>query len=371
MVFRACKPLRCFFLLSVILCSALPSSAQRKADVVQSQILDYGATVMVMVRDETGGASSQIALVEISSVEGGAFNRASTEAGQVQFQGIMPGTYTVKVSAPGYRDSVQTLDVAGGVAIVQVLLRPDGEAKSAAAQRPPGMPILSPKARKLATEVVNSLKDNMLDNAHAALEKLQVLAPANPEVSYLHGLYAARTNDRDQAKVYWQKTLQLYPKHMGALLQLSQASIKENKPDEALPFLNTALEVDPAGWRPHAMKAQVYIEQKQYPDAVREANRALELGHSEADGVQPVLARALVYQGNRERAIQVLQNYLKEHSTDTGAQKMLDYLQAPAMGSPSTVPPPASPPPPAAPAPPARESPEAYFESSFGGHQAG
>jgi len=333
--------LRCSFL-AIVLLWPLPGWAQRissnQQSLSQSSDPELTANLMVTVRDESGGANSLIALVTISRMEGGMFRQASTDNGQVQFEGLRPGLYTIKVSAAGYEDSVQTVDVDAGIIIAQAQLRPNGEA-AAAAQHPPGLPVLSPKAQKLAAEVWKSLQENKLDNAHAALEKLYQLAPANPDVNYMYGLYEVRVNDQAQAHSYWQKAIEIYPKHVGALLQLSQAALQQNKPGEAMPLLNTALEAAPSSWRAHAMMAQALLEQKQFPQAEKEAGRAIDLGHTEADAVQPLLARALAAEGEKDRAVQVLQTYLKAHPENTGVQKMLDALKPPAAPPPSAAPP--------------------------------
>jgi predicted Zn-dependent protease len=338
MVHDGCRVLRGILFLSLILCSPLPGFAQRGQGASPQNDPESSASLMVIVRDETGGANAIPALVIISRMEGGMFQQAVTEVGRAEFSNLHTGLYTVKVSAAGYVDEVQTINVNGGVAIAQFQLKLLGEAK-ANSQRPPGMPVLSPKAQKLAAKVLEGIQGNQLATAHASLEELYRLAPAHPQVNYLYGLYELRAQEPAEAKAYWKKTLELYPKHMGALLQLSQASLMEKKPEEAVPLLNTAMAADPAAWRPHAMMAEVLLQQKQYPEAVKEADRAVELGHSQADAVQPLLARALELQGDKERAIHVLQDYLKAQPADATAHKMLDALRAPATQIPAAAPP--------------------------------
>ena len=75
-------------------------------------------------------------------------------------------------------------------------------------------------------------------------------------------------------------------------------------------------------------------------EAVKEAERALELGHGQASIVQPLLAEALMEGGNRERAIKILQEYVQDHPNDAAARKRLDSLQSPAVmasGSPEVL----------------------------------
>jgi predicted Zn-dependent protease len=90
------------------------------------------------------------------------------------------------------------------------------------------------------------------------------------------------------------------------------------------------LELQPAAWRPHFLMAQACLNQRQYDEAIKESDRALELGHNQAVMVRPILARALLAQGNKARAIKVLEDYLHDRASDAAAQKMLDSLRAPA-----------------------------------------
>lgn len=61
--------------------------------------------------------------------------------------------------------------------------------------------------------------------------------------------------------------------------------------------------------------------------AVKEGERAMELGHEQAWIVQPVLAGALAKKGEKEQALTLLEGYLKEHSSDDEAKKLLGALQ--------------------------------------------
>src|SRR5205807_2828329 len=79
--------------------------------------------------------------------------------------------------------------------------------------------------------------------------------------------------------------------------------------------------VEPTSWRAHVILANVYLRQGSADAAVKEAERAMELGHEQAAMVQPVLAGALARKGERERAVAILQNYMKEHPFGDQAQK--------------------------------------------------
>src|SRR5438876_3909 len=93
--------------------------------------------------------------------------------------------------------------------------------------------------------------------------------------------------------------LELSPKHLPALLSLADALLRENHEAEALPYATRAVEVEPTSWRAHVILANVYLRQGSADAAVKEAERAMELGHEQAAMVQPVLAGALARKGEK------------------------------------------------------------------------
>src|SRR5437899_12700503 len=62
-------------------------------------------------------------------------------------------------------------------------------------------------------------------------------------------------------------------------------------------------------------------------ESIKQAERALELGHGQAAAVQPLLARTLQMRGDQERAVLVIQSYLNEHPEDEVAVRLLKNLQ--------------------------------------------
>jgi len=85
--------------------------------------------------------------------------------------------------------------------------------------------------------------------------------------------------------------------------------------------------VEPFSWRAHAISAEAYLRQGSTEEAVGQAERALELGHGQAAVVQKVLATALARRGDKDRAVSVLQAYLKEHGSDLEARKQLEIFK--------------------------------------------
>src|SRR6266849_6171066 len=199
----------------------------------------------------------------------------------------------------------------------------------------------APRAQKAIGKAMESLRSNKPGEARSHLETAYRVAPTSAEVNYLYGVYSLQMSDRVQAKSYWTRTLELYPRHFRVLLSLSQALLDENKPAEALPYLARAVRAEPFSWRAHAIYADAYLRQGFPDEAVKQAERALELGRGQAAVVQRFLAAALAKRGEKDKAVSVLRAYVQEHPAAGAAKKQLKSLQLPeaqnAQGAPDAA----------------------------------
>src|SRR6267142_3249737 len=195
---------------------------------------------------------------------------------------------------------------------------------------PPGEdhPILGSRLQKELGKALEALRANKPADARSHLEAVYRFAPGDADANFLLGVYSSEMNDWVHASNYWENVLAHSPSHLGALLSLSEALMRENKSAEAAEYLNRAVASAPTSWRAYAVLADARLRQGMLDESIEHAERALELGHSQAGVVQPVLARALHLHGDQERAIQVLQAYLQDHPTDAAATKQLENLQA-------------------------------------------
>lgn len=188
-------------------------------------------------------------------------------------------------------------------------------------------PVLGPKLQKELAKAMEALRANKPADARNHLDKVYQSAPGDADANFLFGVYSSQTNDWVRAKSYWERVLALSPAHLGALISLGGAFMRESKPNEAAQYLSRAVEAEPTSWRAHAVLADAYLRQGLLNESVEQAERALELGHDQAGVVQPLLARALLLRGDKERAIVVLESYLREHSEDQVVTKLLKNLQ--------------------------------------------
>src|SRR5258708_7426705 len=92
--------------------------------------------------------------------------------------------------------------------------------------------ILSRKTQEELGKAVEALRINAPAKARKHLEAVYRVAPNNTDINYFMGVYSSQTNDWNQAKVYWFKTINLDPKHSRALLALSDRLLCEDQPTD-------------------------------------------------------------------------------------------------------------------------------------------
>ncbi len=173
-----------------------------------------------------------------------------------------------------------------------------------------------------------ALRADNLVKAQAPLANLERLAPDHAqEVSFILGVYASNNKEEAHAKSYWTRTIELDPRHLQALLSLSDIALREDDYDDAVALATRAGQVDPSAWRAHAVLASAYSRKNNYTDALQHAERAVELGRAQADVVVPVLAYLLASTGDKDGAIAVLQTYLKGHPGNDTAKTQLEHIE--------------------------------------------
>jgi len=253
----------------------------------------------------------------------------------VQFKGVAATEYTIKVVAPGYESVAREIDgYSARVSTITIDMRRASNGKTGAGSL---QIILAPKAQKELGKALEALRVNKLEQARTHLEAAYRKAPNHPAVNYLFGVYFRQMQDLEKAMGFWTKTLEFDPNHALALLSLSEALVRETRLEEAETYVRRAVEADPSSWRAHAIRADVLLKEGLAGDAIKEANHALELGHGQATSVQPLLALALAENGDREGAVSVLEEYVRDYPNDGSARKQLEGLQTTASDKNATA----------------------------------
>jgi tetratricopeptide (TPR) repeat protein len=314
----------CLLLPALGLAQAPPAKPTARPP-VQSEIIH--SRLLVYVRELNGETINSLALVTVTRMANQYWQQTTAQGGQASFDNISSGRYSVQVVAAGYEKAIEEVEIVGGGGqSVIVSLRPESSGGGATAVSP-GPPLLAPKAQKELGKALEALRVGKLVEARKHLDAAYRLAPSHPDVNFLFGVYSSQMNDWQQAKSYWEKAITFYPQHLLAQISLSDVLLRENKPMDALPHLKKALEIEPNSWRAHAFLADANLRLGSPEETVREAERAIALGKERAAVVRPMLARALVAQGKTDRAIEILEAYLREHPADIQAQKQLVSLR--------------------------------------------
>jgi len=308
----------------------LPSQvmAQSSGSVLPMDVVTMSQSINldIYVKGPNGEALESAAVVTVMKLNGEVCNQGTTKAGHILAGGLVPTEYKVQVVAPGFTVAIKQIDAQASSSMkvtIQLERRPEGIDAATDME----VAALSPKAHKALGKAMEALRTNKTQEAGNALETASRLAPKSAEVQYFYGVYESQIGDNAKAKAFWTRSLEFHPQHFRALISLGEALLKENKSDEALPYLQRAERSEPSSWRAHALSAEAYLQSGSTEDAVREAERAVELGHGKAAAVQLVLSMALARHGEKGRAAAILQAYLQEHPADAEAKKQLVSLQ--------------------------------------------
>ncbi len=286
---------------------------------------DKQGDIDVFVKGPTGAPLDSSAVLTLTRLNGEFIDQKTAKNGYVRFNGVRATEYRIQVLAPKYEAAVKQLEVQEhSLAKLTIELTPLSAEDAASSV---GLYALAPKTQREVGKALEDLRANKTNDARKHLETAQRAAPTSAEIAYLFGVYSSQVKDQVQARAYWMKALELNPKHLSALLAVGQDLLQGNKPAEAMPYLTRASEAEPASWRAHALLAEGFVLQHQNDESVKQAERAIQLGHEQAAVVQPLLARALAARGDRGEATKVMQIYVQAHPADTAASKDLETLK--------------------------------------------
>ena len=286
------------------------------------------ASVEVDVHVTDGSAQPGPTYVSIIKSDGKVIGTKLAESGKAHFGEVPKAMLTAQVVASGFDTATKRFEIHDENEVkVSIDLRPMSDREAAVTDR--GIAALNPKAQKSVGKALEEMRANKLANAQAELIAAQRYAPDSADIEYLMGVCASRSNDAISAKTHWTRALTFNPNHLSTLLALSQNLLHAHDTAQANIYLHRALETEPSAWRAHMLLAQADLLDRRNDEAVTEAERATELGHDAASSVQPLLAHALFETGEKERANQILQTYIKAHPKDENAAHLFERLNAP------------------------------------------
>jgi tetratricopeptide (TPR) repeat protein len=296
----------------------LPAQASGTAD----------GSILVHVRLPDGSSLDRGAIVNLFTLTGASVGIGQMQGGQVDFEGIPEGRYTLEVVAPGYQKDTEQVEltIKGERVQVYATLRPESNAGKASQHS--SAPILAPDAQKELSKTLEALRDGKLDEAKKHLDKLIRKAPANPDVNYIAGMYYAQINDWPHARGYWEKAIQIYPQHAFSLAALGEAAVQSGDLPAAIGFLGRAVAAAPSSWHFEERLAEAYLLHDEYDQAQKHAEHAIELGKDRASPAQFVLAKVFLRQNQPQLAQKALTALLAEQPSGPDSQQARQLLEA-------------------------------------------
>jgi tetratricopeptide (TPR) repeat protein len=287
---------------------------------------DRPSTLFVNVRLPDGSPYDLPAIINLYSFSGSPVGIGTFRAGTAEFDHLAPGNYTIEVIAAGYQKLTEEVQIltAGERQQIQVTLVAEASNTNAA---PPGPPILAPAAEKELSKALEDIRANKPEDAKKHLEKASRAAPANPDVNYLWGMYYAQMKDMGKAKEYWEKAVQIYPRHVFSLAALAQLALQDSNGPVAVDLLLRVTDLVPSSWRYQERLAEAYLLAGNYEEVQKHAERAIELGKERAAEAQFVLAQALLHTNDAQGALKALDVYMASQPSGARAAEARQMLR--------------------------------------------
>jgi len=303
----------------------IPSAAQSQDATSNAERL---ANLEIYLKGPDEKPLRRLAVVSLMRSEGECYKEETTSEGHVRIKNVVPSEYNLQVVAPGFSTKTEPIAIKDSKDMKMTVRLEAGSGKDKGKSKGGGSK-LEAKTQNELGKATEAIRSNNMFEAQLALERADKIAPQNPDVQYVLGVFEQRRGLWEEAKSHWSKALESDPQHYRTLMAMSGILLRENHPVEAIPYIERSVNAVPSAWRPHALYAEAYLKQGLAPEAIQQARLAQELGHEKTAVVQPILAAALSKQGNAEEAKAILEEYVKGHPADERAKKQLAVLQAP------------------------------------------
>jgi tetratricopeptide (TPR) repeat protein len=306
-----------------------PSGAGRGTSGGVMPVEQQSFTLLVSVREPTGGPLDMGAIVKLDSYAGSVHATTSTrDAGTAVFPDIRPGDYNVEVSAPGYKTTTEMVEVLGGGSSYTVYIYIQPESAAGTPNLPGNPSLMTPRLQAEIDKAVDKMRRQQYDAARLHLEKAAKMAPGNPDIQYLLGFLESKQDHFEAARAKFQAAISLNPAHEKSYVMLGELQLRTGHAADAAQTLEKAYQLNGADWRMHLLLAEAYALQKQYDKAEPHAARAAALGKNNGAPARLLLGRILAAQSKTQEASRAFQTVLHDFPNDVSAQEARTELAA-------------------------------------------
>jgi tetratricopeptide (TPR) repeat protein len=260
----------------IFLVLACPAYAQRDRD---SYVSGVSIEIAGQVKLPENGPQARNITVRLERFSGGILDQMATDGGgKFRFSNLQRGYYTVLVSAPGYKQIQQQVDLQVVTRTYVVIeLVPD----LANADSSPADSVIDARVPIAAQEEFSkgraALLDKKVKDALQHLSKAVNLYADFFEAHFLLGTAYMDALQWEDAEKALRRARELKPENMPVLLSLAEAYRRQKLYTDAEAVLSDGLKLDESSWQAHFALARVYWERDEILKAAPHAGRTLQL----------------------------------------------------------------------------------------------
>jgi tetratricopeptide (TPR) repeat protein len=292
-------------------------------------------TLEVQVRTMSGEDLINLVRVELVRGEMPLPTTFANARGEVTYVNLADGSYSVRVSVPGYLPAEESAELTGGATRrVVVMLRPDPDSIKGA-QVAPEDPLVSArylaapeKARNELARAREARRKGDCKSAIAHGKKAVTIAP-DFAVAYVEtGMCQVVENDLDAAKQSFDEAIKRDPKFLYGYIGLSNVEAKRKNWNEAAKALGLANKAQPDRAEPFYELARLQLETGHLDKAELAAKTALGKDSTRLPDLQFLLARIYVLEGKKDEALKWLQEIANKNPSNEVGERARHSMDA-------------------------------------------
>lgn len=256
-----------------------------------------GLEINVQIRAADGKSAPPGIHVVLELAEGGTVDDCQTQTdGRCHFIPPTPGSYFVKITEPGYKQSIARVDI---------ILTPKGYANLQLQPIPGAAPPETPK-----------------DATGSSVSAADLAVPDNARKEFDAAQKALDAKDYDSGIAHLQRAIDIYGNFPQAYATLGAAYVEQKKYKEAQAALEKAIQLDPKAAGAYIELGATLNQLKDYPGAVIALNKGLEL-NPDVPAADYELAKAYMAQQQWQKAEAPLKKVVAAEPGLAGAHVML------------------------------------------------
>lgn len=293
-----------------------------------------GNTLMGKVRSQTGRPVASL-LVELHSGNGALITQTfTTNEGDYAFTGLAGASFVLVINDPNHHPVSERVELTrsaanqpGGVVRMDLTIRPR-EGPTAPGQH--GVVFhqdVPTKALEAYRGGIRLLGERKTDEAVSAFREAVTVFPDYFDARFALGLEMLRQRRYPEAATELERARKVNPRNGRLYHTFGLLLMEQRRYPQAVEVFEAAARLDPSNAEAHLMRGAALIEIGRLDDAQNALNRAEQLSTSKLALVHANRARIYERQGNRRRAADELELYLKKNPDAQNADSVREAIK--------------------------------------------